>query len=150
MTEFICEWEVRLQSALAAGCQYSDAVLAFKLLHNSELDNSDIQQSKPVQIAIWTYDLYGPVRHAFDAGKSITWARGRGLGPGNRDFLGPVKLHRAVRPACHVRPKKLRFSGLSPISLAQVIDLPASKALRTVFVHELPGPSAVSFFYRKD
>jgi hypothetical protein len=49
VTEFICEWEVRLQSALAAGCQYSDAVLAFKLLHNSELDNSDIQQSKLVQ-----------------------------------------------------------------------------------------------------
>jgi hypothetical protein len=34
-------------------------------------------------------DLYGPVRNAFDAGKSITRARGRGL--------GPVKWHRAVR-----------------------------------------------------
>jgi hypothetical protein len=26
---------------------------------------------------------------------SITWASGRGLCPGNRDFLGPVKWHRA-------------------------------------------------------
>jgi hypothetical protein len=32
------------------------------------------------------------------------------------------------------------------MSLAQVIDLPASKALRSVFVHELPGPSAVNCF----
>ncbi len=28
---------------------------------------------------LWTYDLYGPVRNAFDAGKSITRASGRGL-----------------------------------------------------------------------
>jgi hypothetical protein len=26
---------------------------------------------------LWTYDLYGPVRNAFDAGKSITRASGR-------------------------------------------------------------------------
>ncbi len=31
-----------------------------------------------------TYDLCVPVRNAFDAGKSIT--RARGLGPGNQDF----------------------------------------------------------------
>ena len=46
MSEFISEWEGRLESALAAGCQYSDAVLAFKLIHNSHLDTSEIQQSK--------------------------------------------------------------------------------------------------------
>ncbi len=28
---------------------------------------------------------------------TITWASGRGLGPGNRAFLGPVKWHRADR-----------------------------------------------------
>jgi hypothetical protein len=28
---------------------------------------------------------------------SITWASGRGLVPGNREFLGPVKWHRADR-----------------------------------------------------
>jgi hypothetical protein len=26
---------------------------------------------------LWTFDLYYPVRNAFDAGKSITWVRGR-------------------------------------------------------------------------
>jgi hypothetical protein len=46
ITEFIGEWEARLERAVAAGCQYSDAVLAFKLLDNSELDSSDIQQSE--------------------------------------------------------------------------------------------------------
>jgi hypothetical protein len=30
------------------------------------------------------YDVYGPVRNAFDAVKSITRASGRGLGPGNQ------------------------------------------------------------------
>jgi hypothetical protein len=30
---------------------------------------------------LWAYDLYDPVRNAFDAGKSITRASGRGLGP---------------------------------------------------------------------
>ncbi len=44
-----------------------------------------------------TYNaLYGPVRNVFDAGKSMTWASGRRLGP-----------------------------------LALVMELPASKALRT-------------------
>ncbi len=41
------------------------------------------------------YDLYGPVRNAFDAGKSITRASGRGLGPGNQDFFkffGPCEM----------------------------------------------------------
>jgi hypothetical protein len=28
---------------------------------------------------------------------SITWTSGRGLVPGNREFLGPVKWHRADR-----------------------------------------------------
>jgi hypothetical protein len=32
---------------------------------------------------LWTYDLHGPVRTAFDADNSITRASGRGLGPGN-------------------------------------------------------------------
>jgi hypothetical protein len=43
------------------------------------------------------YDLYGPVFNAFDGSRSITRASGRGLGPGNREFLGPVKWHRADR-----------------------------------------------------
>jgi hypothetical protein len=38
-----------------------------------------------------TYDLCGPLRTAFGAGKSITRARGRGMGPGNQDFFGPCE-----------------------------------------------------------
>ncbi len=38
------------------------------------------------------YNLYGPIRYAFDAGKSITRASGRCLGPGNRDFFGPCVM----------------------------------------------------------
>jgi hypothetical protein len=41
---------------------------------------------------LWTYDFYGPVCNAFDAGKSITRASGRGLSSGNRDFSGPCKM----------------------------------------------------------
>jgi hypothetical protein len=43
------------------------------------------------------YDLYGLVSNDFDAAASITRASERGLGPGNRDFIGPVKWHRADR-----------------------------------------------------
>ncbi len=32
------------------------------------------------------YDLYGPVRNVFGAGRYVTWASGRGLGPGNGYF----------------------------------------------------------------
>jgi hypothetical protein len=38
------------------------------------------------------------VRNVFDAGRYITWASGRGLGPGNGEFFGPCeKWHRANR-----------------------------------------------------
>ncbi len=39
-----------------------------------------------------TYDLYGPVGNTSDAGKSITRASGRWLGPENRDFFGPCEM----------------------------------------------------------
>jgi hypothetical protein len=39
-----------------------------------------------------TNDLYGPVQKAFDVGKSITRASGRGLGLGNRDFFEPCEM----------------------------------------------------------
>ncbi len=35
---------------------------------------------------LWTCYLYGPVCSDFDAGKYITRASKRGLGPGNQDF----------------------------------------------------------------
>jgi hypothetical protein len=39
-----------------------------------------------------TYDLYSPVCNVFDAGRYITWASGRGLGPGNGEFFGPCEM----------------------------------------------------------
>jgi hypothetical protein len=44
-----------------------------------------------------TYDLYSPVHNVLDACISITRGSGRGLGPGARDFLGPMEMHRADR-----------------------------------------------------
>ncbi len=40
-----------------------------------------------------TYDLYRPVYHVLEA--CITRVSGRGVGPGNLEFLGPVKWHQA-------------------------------------------------------
>jgi hypothetical protein len=62
---------------------------------------------------LWTCDLYGPVCNAFDAGKSITRASRRGLGPGNRDFFGPCEM-----VSSHLGPKKSRFPGPNPLPLA--------------------------------
>jgi hypothetical protein len=46
-----------------------------------------------------TYDLYGPVHNVFDACRyrTLRGQVGGGLGPGNRELLGPVKWHRADR-----------------------------------------------------
>ncbi len=53
---------------------------------------------------LWTSDRYDPVRNAFDAGKSITWASGRGLGPKWHPPGGWMLLHRPKKvhppPAC--------------------------------------------------
>jgi hypothetical protein len=38
------------------------------------------------------YDLYGLVRIVFDACRSIMRASGRGFGPGNLEFFGPLHL----------------------------------------------------------
>ncbi len=55
-------------------------------------------------IPTWKLAIYGgTVSNAFDAGKYITRASGRGLGPGNRDFLAPngtvtyIKVPRTLR-----------------------------------------------------
>jgi hypothetical protein len=37
---------------------------------------------------LWTYDLYGPVRNTFDAGKYIIRASGKGLGLEIETFFG--------------------------------------------------------------
>jgi hypothetical protein len=75
--------------------------------------------------------MRGPIRNAFDAGKSITRASGRGLGLEIETFLGPVKWHPAVRRLPFGAQKKSTFQGPTPLPLAQVMGLPASKALCT-------------------
>jgi hypothetical protein len=41
---------------------------------------------------LFTYDLYGPVRNAFDAGSIHYGGKVGGLVPGNRDFFGPCEM----------------------------------------------------------
>jgi hypothetical protein len=44
LSEFISEWSARLNSAVAAGCEYSDTVLAFKLMDRVNLDDDAVRQ----------------------------------------------------------------------------------------------------------
>jgi hypothetical protein len=53
-----------------------------------------------------TYDLYSPDHNVLDACISITRASGRGLGPGIREFLGPLKWHRVDRRVPFVTLKR--------------------------------------------
>ncbi len=64
----------------------------------------------------------------FDAGSSITWASGRGSGPGNLDFLGPQMALAYHLDAISEGPKNSRFPGSKLLPL--VMDLHASKTLR--------------------
>jgi hypothetical protein len=58
--------------------------------------------------------IYIPVRNVFDAGKSITWTSGRGLGPGNFYFFGPQTLQRQNDENLkQIFPEK-EYRGLSP------------------------------------
>jgi hypothetical protein len=69
-----------------------------------------------------TYDLYVPVRNVFDAGRYITWASGRGLGPGNLKFLGP-KWHSPISLMPFHRVQKTLLPGPNPLPLAHVMFL---------------------------
>jgi hypothetical protein len=78
------------------------------------------------------YDLYGPIRNAFDAGKSITRASGRGL--------GPVKWQRAVGQV-PFGAQKVKISRTQPPPISPSKGLPASKALCTgLYQSEVHGP----------
>ncbi len=67
---------------------------------SKQLFSTFLEHLRPPQQHVWlliaiSYGpmIYtGPVRNAFDAGKSITGASGWGLGPGNRDFFGPCEM----------------------------------------------------------
>ncbi len=55
-----------------------------------------------------------PCAQFFDMGRYITWASGRGLGPGNLEFFGPQNSTR-LSARCHFTgPKKLSISGAQP------------------------------------
>ncbi len=69
-----------------------------------------------------TYGLYGPVHKVFDAGRYITLASGRGLGPGNG--IKPIGV-------CLLGLKNSRLPGPKPLPLAHIMYLPASKPLHT-------------------
>jgi hypothetical protein len=56
-------------------------------------------------------DLYRPVCNAFDEGKSITRAMGEGWALENRDFLSPVKWHRAVNQDARI--KSITYRAIS-------------------------------------
>jgi|688.fasta_scaffold2588214_1 hypothetical protein len=45
-------------------------------------------------------------------------------------FLGPAKWHQAVRRVPFGTQKSQDFQGVTPLTLVQVMDLAASKALR--------------------
>ncbi len=85
------------------------------------------------------YDLYGPVRNGFDAGRSITRASGRGLGPGNRDFLGPCEMASSRdRRVPFGAQKSLDIQGLCPhilFDLHGVLLWPPRRPPSTAWVH---------------
>jgi hypothetical protein len=56
-----------------------------------------LSQSSTIATYLWTYDLYGPVRNLLMRENPLRGQVGQGLGPGNREFLGPKQWHRAVR-----------------------------------------------------
>ncbi len=64
---------------------------------------------------LWTYDLH--VHNAFDAGKSITRANGKGLGPGDQDYFGPCKMASSRQASAIWGPKKSIFPGPNPSHL---------------------------------
>jgi hypothetical protein len=76
-----------------------------------------------------TCDLYNPVHTVLDAFISITWASGRGLGPGNLEFFGP-QMALAYRLDV-ISAQKTLDPGANPLPLAFVMDMHTSKTLCT-------------------
>ncbi len=79
-----------------------------------------------------TYDLYGPVHNAFDAGSIHYEGKWEGVGPWKlRLFWAPVKWHRANRRVRFGAQKSRDFQSPTPSHLSSYWMLPASKALHT-------------------
>jgi hypothetical protein len=63
-----------------------------------------LTESKMCYNYLCTYDLYGPVRKVFDAGRYITWGKGGGgLALEISSFVGPCEI-------CARNKKKLKNS----------------------------------------
>ncbi len=85
----------------------------------------NLRSAKVTFSYLWTYDLYSPMHNVLDVCISITRASAKGLGPGYREFLGPVKWQRADR--------RVPFG-------AQVKDMHTSKTLGTwLYKHRCIG-----------
>ncbi len=104
---------------------------------------------------LWTYDLYGPLLNALMRanpfrGQIHNLGKWEGVGPWKLRLFGPCEIASNLQANAIWGPKKSIFPGPYPLPLAQVMDLPASKALNTgpfqsqvngyFYVHELPGP----------
>ncbi len=69
-----------------------------------------------------TYDLYGPVRNAFDAGSIHYEGKWEGVWALDLTFLGP-KCHTPIGlMPCHRAQKSLDFHCTNPLPLVQVMD----------------------------
>jgi hypothetical protein len=75
---------------------------------------------------------------------SITWASGRGFGPGNGDFLGPVKWHRANRRVPFVAKKVEHLCTCDYMALCEMLLMRAASITRASG-REL-GPENRDFF----
>ncbi len=81
----------------------SSFVLAWLLLEDRNWTQGFIHTRQPHLLHTWinylcTYDLYGPARNVFDAGRWITWGRwGGGLALEIKSFVGLCEIARADR-----------------------------------------------------
>jgi hypothetical protein len=76
-----------------------------------------------------TYDLYGPVHNAFDAGSIYYLGKWEGVGPWNLNFFGPQMALAYRLNAISQGPKKSRFPGPNPLPLALVMDAARIKSI---------------------
>jgi hypothetical protein len=53
MAEYIAGWELRLEAAVAVGCEYSEAVLAFKLLRQAGLEEAETASVLSSLQSVW-------------------------------------------------------------------------------------------------
>ncbi len=71
---------------------------------------------------IYTYDLYSPVRNAFDTGSIHYMGKWEGLGPGNLAFFGLQIALAEGLDAISQGAKKNRFQGPNLLPFALVMD----------------------------